>query len=152
MSSIRTLSAYSVKSFCRNMSVTKFWKRKRSLNDTVVCTAVDMQRDRLIKTAVSEQDLGKHVPGGSEIACNNRRTVFSMWSVPRSYNQDTWEFCEGGWEVTVLCFSWQFSREVLTSRQRRDHRSWRIPIVKIPYQETTSKSRLRTLSVCCSDL
>jgi hypothetical protein len=43
---------------------------------------------------------------------------------------------------------WQFSCGVLTSGQRCDQRSWRISIVEIRSQETTTESRLRSLSVC----
>jgi hypothetical protein len=39
--------------------------------------------------AVSKQQLSKHVPAATD-KCNNRITVFSMWSMPRSYNQDRW--------------------------------------------------------------
>jgi hypothetical protein len=41
----------------------------------------------------------------------------------------------------------EFSCGMLISGQQCDHRSRRISTVKIHYQETTSESRLRTLSV-----
>jgi hypothetical protein len=38
-----------------------------------------------------------------ECTRNNERTVFSVWSVSRSYNEDNWsnevvQFCTGGYE------------------------------------------------------
>jgi hypothetical protein len=46
-------------------------------------TAFSVVRD----AAVSGQLLGKHVPAATDT--NNRRTVFSTWSVPRWYKQGT---------------------------------------------------------------
>jgi hypothetical protein len=49
----------------------------------------------LYTEAVSGQRLGNHVPvarqqilNNTTVSRNNRRAVFSMWSVPRCYNWD----------------------------------------------------------------
>jgi hypothetical protein len=71
--------------------------------DTVTCTAVSMQRPR-DKANEQRPFLGnssvKTFPR-KEICTHNGRTMFSMWSVLRNYNQDSWsnqsvEFCNGG--------------------------------------------------------
>jgi hypothetical protein len=46
----------------------------------------------------------------------------------------------------------EFSCEALASGQWHDYNSWKISIVKISYQETTSESKLRRLSLYSSDL
>jgi hypothetical protein len=56
---------------------------------TVACTSVAMQRPR-DKENKQRPFPRKRLSRGNEYACNNRRTVFSMQSVPRCYNQDSW--------------------------------------------------------------
>jgi hypothetical protein len=46
----------------------------------------------------------------------------------------------------------EFSCGALVSEQRCDHSSWKISIVKIRHQETTSKTKLRRFSMYSSDL
>jgi hypothetical protein len=43
-------------------------------------------------------------------------------------------------------FRTYFSYEIFAGQKRREHRSWRIFVVKIRYQETTRESKLRRLS------
>jgi hypothetical protein len=159
MSSIRKLSAYSVKSFCRNISVTKCWKRKSSLSDTVVCTSVDMQRlrDRRTQPAVSGQQLRKHVPEEANLHATIEERCF-LCGPCREIMTRTLESSVEGWVLQGRLRSdgvvFQFIVQSWSVNQppRRDHRSWRVFIVKIRYQETTIHSRLRTLSVCSIDL
>jgi hypothetical protein len=66
--------------------------------------------------------------------------VFSVWSVLRSYNQDSW-----GIELSAASEA-ETSCGVFVSGQRREHRRSLISIVKIRYQETATES------VCSSDL
>jgi hypothetical protein len=119
----------------------------QKLNNCIVaCTVVAMQWP--------QDGLGRHVPITRQLQQldynNGKGDVFYV-AVPRSYLEDNWgnpvsyqfRSVQGGWEEMALKLSWQFSCGVLTSGQRRDHRSWRISIVKIRYQEKTTESRLR---------
>jgi hypothetical protein len=119
----------------------------------VACTAVAKQRlryrrinnGRVWATARLTRSRAK------DYARNNKITVFSVWSVPRRYNQGSWSN-EVSWALQGRLrrngtMSWQFSCVVLTSGQQHDYRRWRISVVKIRYQETTSESRLRILCV-----
>jgi hypothetical protein len=42
-------------------------------------------------TAVSVPRLCKHVPAETNKHINNRGTVFSMWSAPRSSKEENWD-------------------------------------------------------------
>jgi hypothetical protein len=62
----------------------------------VACIATATQR---------MQQLGKHVPAATNTHAIEQ--VFCMWSVPKSYNQDSWsnesvKFCKLGWEEMEL--------------------------------------------------
>jgi hypothetical protein len=54
---------------------------------------------------------------------------------------------------SIAMWLWpELSCLLLDSEQRHDNRSWKISIVKIRCQKTTSKIRLRTVSACFRDL
>jgi hypothetical protein len=91
--------------------------------------------------AVSGQRLGIHVPA-SGYERNDRLTVFSMWFVPRCYNQDSW--------------SNEFSRLLYGRLWRQDvsECSWRIFTVRSCCQGRAGEDTAcwEMLSGCCGDL
>jgi hypothetical protein len=74
---------------------------------TPLAGAVDSKKKNGITQPISGQQLGEHVPAEMDMQ-GNRRAVFSIWSMPRSYNQDSRsndssvEFYKVGWEEMVL--------------------------------------------------
>jgi hypothetical protein len=54
---------------------------------------------------------------------------------------------ELAWRQLVLQFSWEFRCGVLTSRQQHDHGRWRLSIVQICYQETSSENVCRGIAI-----
>jgi hypothetical protein len=75
--------------------ITGGWRKlhKEELHDTLfTAVAMQLQRDGRIYKAVSGQQLGKHVPIArhvQQLDHNNGNGVFSIWSVPRCYEQDS---------------------------------------------------------------
>jgi hypothetical protein len=74
-------------------------------------------------------------------AHNNRRTVFSMWSVPRYYNREFWS-------LVSLVLYWRLWRKDLSAW------SWRITTVRSRYQGTDGEDTAgwKRFSGCCDDL
>jgi hypothetical protein len=101
-----------------------------------------------------QQQLCKHVPAVTDTNATTKERYF-LYGPCREVITGTAgamssiEFCMGGWEKITLLLSGITSCGVLANEQWRDHKSWRISIVKIRYQETTSESRLKKLLMIC---
>jgi hypothetical protein len=130
--------------------------RQKQNRNIVAYRAVTMQRlpERQIYQSVCMQRLGKHFPAATDTHATIEvllETVFSTWSVLRSYKEDNWSNrISFVWESVKKRSSW----EVATVQRGLERGSWRISTVRSRCKDRADEDTAdwKRLSGCCGDL